>query len=431
LGFGSGAILLTIEGAFDLRLSRILALGTYPIEKPIHGGQRRVAAFKRFYERHGIEYVYACIYNHLHYKGDEVGPNDWPLKIPSFDGGLVYVIGDLMSGRQFETDSVSLQHFASLIERIKPDALQLEQPFMWPMAKQLIELYSAQDIKLIYSSQNVEAPLKREILLARRMVTEKREQICADIEKMETELVREADLIFCVTQDDRARYLQMKSSDRVIIVPNGTDRPPQGSQHRTTLPIQSHFQGRRFLMSVGSSHPPNVDGMCHFVFDNGAFFVPPVKSIAICGGVSEPVFNHFAYQKFLAAHFARAQFFPQIEDAELWAIKHACHGVFLPLRSGGGSNLKTGEALALGKWVIATTVALRGYESMRSAKGLIIADDPSSFRRAMAETLSRPGFQLSEADWAARDGLFWDRCFADSQISRLFNVEKAIFSLTN
>jgi glycosyltransferase involved in cell wall biosynthesis len=164
--------------------------------------------------------------------------------------------------------------------------------------------------------------------------------------------------------------------------------------------------------------------MCHFVFDNGAFFVPPVKSIAICGGWSEPVFNHFAYQKFLAAHFARAQFFPQIEDAELWAIKHACHGVFLPLRSGGGSNLKTGEALALGKWVIATTVALRGYESMRSAKGLIIADDPSSFRRAMAETLSRPGFQLSEADWAARDGLFWDRCFADSQISRLFNVEK-------
>ena len=45
--------------------------------------------------------------------------------------------------------------------------------------------------------------------------------------------------------------------------------------------------------------------------------------------------------------------------------------------------MKTAEALVLGKWVIATSIAMRGYEDFLDAEGLIIANDSVGFRRAV------------------------------------------------
>src|SRR5208282_4188990 len=151
----------------------------------------------------------------------------------------------------------------------------------------------------------------------------------------------------------------------------------------------------------------NVDGICHYLVQGGLFFVPPAKSIAICGGLSNPLSQPPEYQQFIAANSVRVEFFPDLDDADLWAIKHACHGAFLPIRSGGGSNLKTAEALALGKWTIGTVVALRGYESLAKAEGVIIANDRSSFRHAIRDVLLRPPLQLTERDRIAREALFW------------------------
>lgn len=400
--------------------ARILALGTFPIVRPIHGGQRRVAAFKQFYESRGAKYFYACIYNPAHYSGSDVGVDDWPLIVPASDTELADLIGDLISGHQFESDPSTLKHFAGVLERINPDLLQLEQPYMWPLAKRLRQIRPK--LRLIYSSQNVEAPLKREILVSYSILSELREKICTEIEEMEAELCREADLIVCVSSTDGTHYFRYKAPADVVIVPNGADRPPEHLQHRTNEAVQRNFEGRRFVMTVGSPHPPNIDGICHFLIEGGIFCVPPVKSIAICGGVSHPVFQRREYRQYLTANSARVEFFPDIDDADLWEIKHACHGVILPVRSGGGSNLKTAEALALGKWTIGTLVALRGYEPMAGAEGVIIANDRSSFRQAIRDVLQRPPLQLTERDWSAREALFWDRCFVDSGVSQILEL---------
>ena len=81
---------------------------------------------------------------------------------------------------------------------------------------------------------------------------------------------------------------------------------------------------------------------------------------------------------------------------ELSAVKQGCHGVFLPIRGGGGTNLKTAEALALGKWVVATSTALRGFEAFLGADGVVIADTSADFRRAMRQVLERPPLELTE-----------------------------------
>src|SRR5262249_17471898 len=153
-----------------------------------------------------------------------------------------------------------------------------------------------------------------------------------------------------------------------VVVPNGVDRPPAVVE--SYAPCSDVFKDRPFVFMVGSAYPPNIEGVCTYMISEGAFMVPPVKSIALCGGLSEGILNHPVYHRFLAANASRIEFFPNIEDSELWAIKAACHVVALPIATGAGSNLKTAEALTLGKWIVATPVALRGFEGFRGAEGL-------------------------------------------------------------
>lgn len=348
-----------------MKFSRILGLGTYPIQKPVHGGQRRVTAVKQFYEGSGITYTYACIYNGDHYRAPDVGPDDRALFVSHSEIGLAHLIGDLMAGRQGATDAATFRHFLDVAERVAPDALQLEQPFMWPLAKRLRQALSGRNLSLIYSSQNVEAPLKQAIMVSSGVPSDSRKKIYAEIEELEAELVREADLIVCVSAVDREHYCKAKSSSNVIVVPNGSDRPAKRAMHRSIDALRT-FGGRPYLMTVGSAYTPNIDGVCHYVIRNGVFCIPPTKCIAICGGVAAAISDHPEYQRYQAANSRRVELFPDISDSGLAVIKQCCHGVLLPIHSGGGSNLKTAEALTLGKWVIATSMSLRGFELMQA-----------------------------------------------------------------
>jgi glycosyltransferase involved in cell wall biosynthesis len=400
-----------------LKYNRILGLGTYPIQNPVHGGQRRVAAFKRFYEGSGITYTYACICNGEYYRGPDVGPDDLSLVVPDSEIGLQWVIGDLISGRQGANDAASLRHFMDVMERFAPDALQLEQPFMWPLAKRLRQSWPAGKLPVIYSSQNVEAPLKEAILVSGGMPLELRNKICSEIEELEAELVREADLIICVSAADQKYYCKSKALSDVIVIPNGTDRPVKSSMHRSIESL-AIFEGRPYLMTVGSAHPPNIEGICSYVIKNGVFCAPPDKCIAICGSVAAAVRAHPEFQRYQAANSCRVEFFTDISDSALAVIKQCCHGVLLPISDGGGSNLKTAEALTLGKWIIATSVSLRGFETYAN-DGVIVANDPADFRHAMRKVLQRPPAVISDGARLARDALYWDRCFVDSDLPKL------------
>lgn len=397
-----------------MTIKRVLGLGTYPIVKPIHGGQRRVATLKTFYEAIGIEYVHACIYDTISYAPPLVGPHDIPLIASTTDFGPISLTGDLLAGRQIEDDAPSLQHFLSVVEAVKPDALQLEHPFMWPLVKHLRQSFGDQHLPIIYSSHNVEAPLKRKILQINDVAPDLCRRVGGLIEQMEAELSESAALVVCVSTSDHDHYLQYKPS-AITVVANGVDRPPSTSPDGTT--VRSIFGDNRFLFMVGSAYPPNIEGFCECVAKDGIFICPPVKSIAVCGGVSGGIVSDPDFRRFFAANSSRIQFFPSIDDTELWAIKNTCHAVMLPILTGGGSNLKTAEALALGKWIVATPTALRGFESFADADGVILANDRHSFRRGLAQTLRMPPLEISEASRTARDELYWDVVFAKSSLA--------------
>lgn len=400
-----------------MKYRRILGLGTFPIVKPIHGGQRRVDAIRKFYESVGIRYDHACVYDASVYPRDFVGAHDIPAGAPPPQYGSIPYVTDLIAGWQAANDPPSLKHFLGVLEAVGPDALQLEHPFMWPLAERLLRSVGERNLPLIYSSHNVEAPLKKSILLGSGVVAA---DLCVrihdEIEKIERAACSRATLIICVSKSDQTYYLNFRSEPDVIVVPNGVDRPPPHISRDTAA--CRVFGANRFLLLVGSAYPPNIEGACELVIRDGAFHSPPVKTLAVCGGVSDGIYQNPAYQRFAAANDARVQFFPVIEDDDLWALKAAAHGCLLAVGPSGGTSLKTAEALALGKWVVANSTALRGFERFADAEGVIRADTRTDFRRAMAKVLRSDPIEISARSHEEREALYWDRCFSDSGLAQ-------------
>jgi glycosyl transferase family 4 len=398
-----------------VKYRRILGLGTFPIVQPVHGGQRRVDAIKKFYRSLGIQYDYACVYDASFYARDVVGVHDLPAGSPPPQYRSVPYVGDLAAGWQAANDPPSFKHFVGVLEAVNPDALQLEHPFMWPLADRLLRSAGERNLQLIYSSHNVEAPLKKSILLGAGAPLDVCIRIHDEVETMEREACSRAALVICVSQSDRSHHRQIRAESSIVVVPNGVDRPP--ARIRRDLEACKIFAANRFLLLVGSAYPPNLEGACEFVVKDGVFHSPPVKTLAVCGGVANDIRRHPDYQRFATANDARVHFFPWIDDDGLWALKDAAHGCVLAVGSSGGTNLKTAEALALGKWIVANSTALRGFERFADAEGVIRADNRTDFRRAMARVLRSDAIEISARSREERESLFWERCFSDSGLA--------------
>jgi glycosyltransferase involved in cell wall biosynthesis len=382
----------------------------------VHGGQRRVDAIRKFYGSVGIRYDYACIYDPSIYPPGRVGTNDVAYSGPPPRYKGIPYLADLLSGRQGGEDQTTLRRFLNLVEELKPDALQLEHPFVWPLAEQILRRLGDRKLAIIYSSHNVEAPLKRALLLGAHAPPDFAAQIHDEIEAMESEVCRRAALIICVSKADRDHYLTRRDEADIVVVPNGVDRPQAAIA--PSAQAREIFGDRRFLLMVGSAYPPNTDGALEFVMRDGAFHSPPVKTIAMCGGMSSGIQERPEYRRFAAANDARIHFFPDIGDDALWGLKAAAHGCLLALPlSSGGTSLKTAEALTLGKWIVASAGGLRGFEDFAEEEGVIRADNRTDFRRAMAQVLRSAPVEISAQSRARREALFWDRCFADSALA--------------
>jgi glycosyltransferase involved in cell wall biosynthesis len=405
-------------------MSAILSLTTYPVANPRHGGQRRVAAFGDFYRGLGLDFQSASIYQAPPYQPHEVGPHDLKLGHvdPRWDG--VPFVDDILSG-DFAAMGSGLAHFRRVVETVRPAAIQLDHPFMWPLVRTLRDEGLLAGVKLFYSSHNWEAPLKVDILRRAGVPDATAVAVGDRILALEREVIEASDLIVAVSESDAAEYRALSGDTPVHVVPNGVQRSPAETG---LTPEQRQIYGdNRFALFVGSAYPPNIDGFCNLVADGGLYMTPPEKHFVVCGGVAHGIFNSRAYQRFLFANSERLHFFPNISDDDLWALKTACHAVLLPIQFGGGSNLKTAEALASNKHVIATSTAMRGFDAFRDAPGVIIADTPETFRRAIAEVLNQPPLKLKKKDLLLRETVYWDRGFASSTLA---NSVRAMLKLS-
>jgi hypothetical protein len=63
---------------------------------------------------------------------------------------------------------------------------------------------------------------------------------------------------------------------------------------------------------------------------------------------------------------------------------------------------------------VSTTVALRGLDRFVGATGVLVADTPQEFRKAMIKVMNSPPLKLNKAEIEARASVYWDRAMAGS-----------------
>src|SRR6185503_5419850 len=117
---------------------RVLHLSTYPVEVPRHGGQARVANIVRTYEAAGIATRVIAVYqSEIYWKG-VVGAHDvaFPLDSPHREPGLP-LCTDVASGDFAVKDPQAWGAIEQTIASFKPEVIQLEQPWLWPVVERL------------------------------------------------------------------------------------------------------------------------------------------------------------------------------------------------------------------------------------------------------------------------------------------------------
>ncbi|MFN3691081.1 MAG: hypothetical protein ACK4UU_09175, partial [Fimbriimonadales bacterium] len=99
------------------------------------------------------------------------------------------------------------------------------------------------------------------------------------------------------------------------------------------------------------------------------------------------------------------------------------HAVLLPISVGGGTNLKTAEALRSRRPLIATQASMRGFEAWATERNVYISNSVSDFRSAVAGCLARP--QAPDSDSDTLDKLSWEHSL-DEAVRSTLSAQRAL-----
>jgi GT2 family glycosyltransferase/glycosyltransferase involved in cell wall biosynthesis len=175
-----------------------------------------------------------------------------------------------------------------------------------------------------------------------------------------------ADVVLAVSDDEQEAICDLLPGLPVGLLP--TVHHP--------LALAQAPAGRRGALFVGSyGHAPNVDAV-RFLCDA---VIPALRDL----GSDAPVAVAGYAMPDELAEYARAHgaevlgFLPSVEDV----LEHTRMSI-APLRFGAGLKGKVGESLAAGVPVVGTQVAAEGFGD--AAEGMLVADDPAAFARAIA-----------------------------------------------
>jgi glycosyltransferase involved in cell wall biosynthesis len=388
----------------------ILCLSTYPIQRPAHGGQIRLRAIADCYRAAGWEVSSLAVYDERSYSHSDVGSLDHRFPAESiyrqWRGRTIASMSDFQSGIYAAADDGGFPAIECSLPK-QLDVIHVEQPWLWPLVARIRTLPGRADIRIIYGSQNIEAPLKRSILA---MSGDSLADAAGDeVAALEQRAVREADLTLAVTADDLDVFTEWGVA-RVVLAPNGIT-PWHASADRLQR-WRERLPKAPWALYVASAHPPNFSNFIDS-FGESLACIPPDSRLVVAGGVSEHLYRVLRDTRWGDLNLSRLQLLFVLSDEDLAAVKTLAQVFLLPITVGGGSNIKTAEALYSGKHVIGTETAFRGFRAQTVVSGIHIAHTPADFQRAVRTVLCAPPLPARSADQQQLcRSLCWDACLA-------------------
>ena len=366
-------------------MTRILQITSFPIRRPRHGGQLRAHHTARVLKAAGFAVDGLAVFSRSHYPscGEAPAVDLDSAKEPQRSPG-VWQVSDLTRSELAATDEDCFRAFAACIERARPDVLMLEEPWLWPAVRRWRDSVSATP-PVIYNAYNIEHRAKAAILADANIPGAA--AIAATVEALERDLSQSAWGLSATTAQDAA-VLEAWAGKPAAIARNGTVR--RRVDHLRGILPRPLEPGQRYLLFVGSAHPPNATGFWDLVIP-ALPVLRSVQRIVVAGGVSQLIQPRVDREGPVYMARDRMVLFGQVSDLGLDCLLCNATGIVLPVTYGGGSNLKTAEALVSGLPIVATSHAFRGFAEFAHRPGVTIADEPADFAAAIGAVLAGEG----------------------------------------
>lgn len=321
----------------------ILQLTSYSNDGSIHGGKIRAAKIEELLRR-------------VSSKFERLDTGDLPFQQQNLPNEIKDLPKELIG------DFHELYKKYEIWRRISASTniIIFEQPWLWNEIKKIKLQYP--EIKIIYSSQNIEFELKKNILSGYNGQASL--WVCEQIRQIEIEIAREADYIICVSEHDSKSFLLWGSSS-VVLAPNGVSRWERiESEEKNEDP---------YALIIGSAHPPNITGTFQYLSNPHLWLINNFK-IKIIGSLGTAL--SYAWKD-----YSNVEIIAKASDSYLHEQIQKANVILLPISYGGGTNLKTSEALISGRPIVATKVAFRGLENYANGINIKITDNSMVFKQ--------------------------------------------------
>ncbi|HTJ73169.1 MAG TPA: glycosyltransferase [Verrucomicrobiae bacterium] len=389
---------------------KILVIAPYPIASPRHGGQKRTKALVDNYRTFVRDVKFVAVFHKASYPDFEA--EDIPLgQIENLNliDKKPYAM-DQIIGKAINNDTHVRSQFAKVLQEYAPDIIHVEQSFLYEGLSVLLNELNLHPF-LIFGSQNIEHTMKAAIYEGQVIPEKEKQELIEETRRVEERFSKEADLVVAVSASD-ADELRKMGAKTLVIAPNGIETTHPTSESLAYWNDFKRREGvRQMIGFVGSGHPPNYTGFLDVVGEDTRF-LPDDAKIVMAGGVSEYFKATYSYNTPKKHAKLWAGIIPVgfLDEDILTGFIASCDVIILPITSGGGSNLKTAEALLSGKKIVATDYAFRGFEAYQKLPNVRRANEKSDFQETLKEALKAGVIERSAQETALVQHVSWEYC---------------------
>ena len=389
---------------------KLLVIAPYPIASPRHGGQKRTKALVDNYRSFVRDVKFVAIFHKASYA--EFDPDDIPLgQIENLEliDKKPYAM-DQIIGKAIDNDTHVRSQFAKVLQEYRPDIIHVEQSFLYDGLSTLLNELNIHPY-LIFGSQNIEYKMKAAIYDGQAIPEKEKKELVAQTREIEERFSKEASLVVAVSDGD-GKALKEMGAKKVVIAPNGIERIQPTKEALAYWSSFKRTQGIRHMIGfIGSGHPPNYTGFIDTI-GLDTTFLPKGAKIVMAGGVSEYFKATYNYKntKKHASLWSGVVPVGFLDEDMLTGFIASCDVILLPITSGGGSNLKTAEALLSGKKIVATDYAFRGFEAYLKLPNIRRANEKLEFQEALQEALRTGYIEPTAKDVALARRVGWTYC---------------------
>lgn len=390
---------------------RILMFGTYPINPAIHGGQKRISAIIDKYRKlgHEVKYISLCTPGYSQYSATDFLVNNEIIKtlhsLPSF------TFSEIIVCKESKKDLNIVNRIKKIISSFKPTLVSYEQGYVYAFIKNFKDQLGLLGIPIIFSTQNVEWLMKRDIALSSGCGEKEIELYINEIKNLERELLERAKYTLVVTQVDANLFKQLCASATIITVNNGIN-PPNPTKKAISFwnKFYNENQINNKIVYVASDHPPNLHGLRTFI--DGVGFLPYHDRIIVAGGLCNSLKRTIqdSIDLQIATLKTRMILTGVLSEELLQGLIATANAIILPITVGGGSNLKTAEAIISEKPIIASPQALRGYLQFIHFPNIYIADTAKEFQHKILEAINTSFIKKNHEEKKLASQVLWEMC---------------------